>query len=629
MRHTLLIGLTLLVSAAAVGAETPIPQDTVRMEKRRRDRLEWNRRTLQGAYDKVGKKDPRWDESARKVLDLAARMFSNEVDPVVTQADISKPAKAAVDAGCDDPLIRYFYSRSPVGPNQLGVNDALRRSREVDKALAASRYPAIRRMAALKTGATYMLWFKDPSDEVKKEVEGNFDAALALLDESVATDERNEFWEERWFDSLMELIRGYRTLGIAAPAAYQRVDARLAKLPEVKVLRLLVRGQFWYHYGWEARTNAVAVAVPEGGFESFGKRVEVAQEAFNEAWQLRPGTVVAATTLLEIDKAVGGNRATMELWFDRAMKADGDNRGACWSKLDWLDPKWHGSVEEMIAFGRACRDTKNWRAGITLLVADAHFRRAGMNGGREQLKYMGSPEVWSDIKTVYDEYLKHHPNDDVARSKFATFAYLSGHFPEAHAQYEALGDRLTQWSEFPYVPLEQLKRNRSHVAQIVSGKPGENGPKTKVGWGRLVAKNNEGQWSVDVPVKTERKQEAGILGARARNVWTCTAVGITYTLRIQPVPPALRAGKPAAVLDAARAAVAGERGGKARDEHAATLAEHPAQEYLIDAPALRPKVVRVRSAVIGNRLYELSVTATEADVSGTSATSFLDSFKFE
>src|SRR5207247_1193612 len=128
-----------------------------------------------------------------------------------------------------------------------------------------------------------------------------------------------------------------------------------------------------------------AVAVPEGGFETLEKRLEVAQDAYNEAWQLRPGTAVAAAGLLEIDKAVGGDRAAMERWFDRAMKADGDDRTACWSKLDWLDPKWHGNVEDMIAFGRACRDTKNWRAGITLLVADAHWRYACIRGGQEQV----------------------------------------------------------------------------------------------------------------------------------------------------------------------------------------------------------------------------------------------------
>jgi hypothetical protein len=57
------------------------PQDKAAIEKRRHDLLAWNRRTLQEAYDQVGKKNPRWDEPARKTLDLAARMFSGEVDP--------------------------------------------------------------------------------------------------------------------------------------------------------------------------------------------------------------------------------------------------------------------------------------------------------------------------------------------------------------------------------------------------------------------------------------------------------------------------------------------------------------------------------------------------------------------
>ena len=56
MRSMLTIGLAFFMVAEAVGAEKPIPQDIVGMEKERRERLEWNIRTTQGAYDKVGKK---------------------------------------------------------------------------------------------------------------------------------------------------------------------------------------------------------------------------------------------------------------------------------------------------------------------------------------------------------------------------------------------------------------------------------------------------------------------------------------------------------------------------------------------------------------------------------------------
>ena len=52
--------------------------------------------------------------------------------------------------------------------------------------------------------------------------------------------------------------------------------------------------------------------------------------------------------------------------------------------MDWLDPKWHGSVEEMLAFGRACAATKNWQADITLVAVDAHGRAAFQHGKRSR-----------------------------------------------------------------------------------------------------------------------------------------------------------------------------------------------------------------------------------------------------
>ncbi len=649
MRRTVVIGLSLLVSVATaggvrvllrqdhyrrvaaaaatktVGATAPVPQDAAAIEKRRHEWLAWNRRTLQGAYDEVGKRNTRWDELARKTMELAARMFSGEVDPEVTLSDVYASAKAAVHAGCNDPMLLYLYSRSSVGPNDPGMPEAIRRAKESAKALAASRYPAIRRAVALQVSGDQALSAGNPVEGVRKDAERDFDAALALLGESVASDEHNEFWEANWLDTLLGLTTGYRTLGVSAEAAYGRVDAGLSRVADAKVLRLVFRGIFWFHYGWEARTTAFAPGVPAGGFEALEERLAVARSALDQAWQLQPGLGVAARYLMDIDKAIGGDRATMELWFDRAMRANGDDRAACLTRLDWLDPKWHGSAEEMLAFGRACRDTKNWRTGITLLVADAHWRVAGELGGPEQAKYMSLPEVWADIQPVYDEYLKHLPNDDIARSKFATFCFAGGHFREAEAQYVALGDRLTEWYEFPNVPLEELKRNRKRNEELLmDGRTPIGWP----GWHFIGSKNNDGHWRVNIPVEAVGKQEAGILGAKVRNAWSCTAGGILYMIRVQPVPPALRNQGPESVLDAARAVIAKERGGQPRDLRDAKLGNRPAQEYHIDAPDLRPKFIRVRTAVIGTRLYELSVTGNETDVACKAANEFLDSFTF-
>lgn len=453
MRSLVLIGLAASFAPASA-AEKPIPQDIAKMEKHRRDWLEWNRRTTVGAYDKVGKKNPKWDKPAREALEYAARMFCAYIYPAGAYDELRKLTKVAVDAGCDDPMVVYLYNRSPGGLRY----PASRAMSASAKALGASRYPAFRRALALS--------FEVAENRAAGPAE--IDAVLALLPESIASDERNEFWEDRWLRTCANVIRGYRNAGVPAQGAYERVDAKLAKAPEMKVLRLQARGSFWLYYGWEARTQAFAPDVPAEGAAAFEKRLAEARKALNEAWKLRPDSRTAENCM-EIEKGIGGgDRQAMELWFERAMKADGDNRQACWSKLDWLTPKWHGTPEEMLAFGKACRATKNTWAGITLLACDARYRYAAMIDPNDQGKYLASPEVWGEISSTYDEYLKVHPEDDVARTKYASLAYMSSHFIVAHEQFQAVGDRLAQWSEFPYLPLGALRQMRDHVDRIVA-----------------------------------------------------------------------------------------------------------------------------------------------------------------
>ena len=171
----------------------PIRQDTASIQKRRREFLEWNRRTLTDAYDKVGKKDPKWDKLAHEALEHAARLFSLQLDPPVRMAEIYRPSKAAVDAGCDDPLVVCLLNRSARGKNYPGQEEMIRRMKVSGKALQASQYPAIRRAIALELAGTHALSVKNPSDADKKEAEAFFDASLALLPESAKSDERNEF----------------------------------------------------------------------------------------------------------------------------------------------------------------------------------------------------------------------------------------------------------------------------------------------------------------------------------------------------------------------------------------------------------------------------------------------------
>lgn len=491
-----------------------------------------------------------------------------QVDPPVTLEAIHKATSAAMDAGCDDPLIGYLHNRSLTGRDSPGTAAMIR----CTKALAASRYPVFRRAIALQMAGSYALTKEARDDANPKQAERDFDETLALLPRSVAEDERNEFWEDRWLEHLDELVVGYRAIGMDGKAAYERVDAALAKIPELKVLRLLFRGIFWESYGWESRTTAFAQNVPPEGAARFVEYLEIGRKALEEAWVIRPGDARTANYLLSIEKGIGGDRANMERWFDRTMKADGDKYSACLTKLDWLDPKWYGTADEMLASGRACRATNNWFAGITLLVGDAHLRYIGRLEPAKRTAHMKSPEAWDDIKSVYDEYLKHHPENHTARSKYAVLCYLGAHFAEAHVQFQALGDNLTRWTTFPYYPLETMQQFREHAARLVTGAPLGQG---LGGWVRINARNSERAWTAEIPAKPERGQEPGILGATFRNFSTCTVENVTYAIKIQLIPEAARANGPKALLSAARDALANESGGRVLDAHKTTIGGGP------------------------------------------------------
>ncbi len=293
--------------------DQPIPQDIAKAEKRNRDRLEWLRRTIVGAYDKVGKKDPRWDEAVRKTLELAAQQLG-KTDAKIAPEQINQAAKVAIDLGCDDPLLVNIFYRTSGTTKDMTLEELTRRRDEASKNLVASRYPAFRRASTLLAEASQAIAVKNPGDPAKKRAKADFDAALTLLGESVATDERNEFWEDKWFDNLRDLIKGYRNLGDAPEAAYTKVDSALNKLPEIKALRLQVRGAFWFDYGWEARTKAFAPQVPAKAAEAFLKRVTEARKAYEEAWKVRPGdgrTARCAPHHREIDRGRPGQHGTL------------------------------------------------------------------------------------------------------------------------------------------------------------------------------------------------------------------------------------------------------------------------------------------------------------------------------
>ncbi len=461
-RKVLAAVIGLLLNGLTVWAadEPPIPQNPERQEREYRDTIEWNRRTLQGAYEKVGKKDRRWDEPAIAALGAAARFFSNAVDPHTSEEEIYAAAQRALDAGCDDPLVRYLWARSSHAPNHPGPAEYIRRMIEAGEALETSAYSPFRRAIAVSKAGQIKAQTNLTPDG-RRSAERLLDSAVALVVESTEKDEPGVNVEKKWFEVATQAVQAHHFLSKDYKAAFQRVDAILARAPALEVLRLQLKGHYLIEYAWEARGKGYANTVTEEGWRLFTERLTEAQTNLERAWDVKPGDRQTTDLMLIVVKGLDPERESMELWFRRAMEADGNNGKACLLKMDWLDPKWHGTPQELLAFGRACRDTKNWRAGLILRLADAHMRLAVKMEQDERDKYLASAEVWDDIRSVHEEFLKHYTADYPARNYYAALCCMCGRFTEANEQFKIIGER---FAANPYFTADRMKLLRDFAA---------------------------------------------------------------------------------------------------------------------------------------------------------------------
>jgi hypothetical protein len=88
-------------------------------------RFEWNKSTLVDDYEKVGHKNKAWDKEAKAALLAFAQARCRRGDTATVATDMERSVKAAVSAGCDDPLIKYLHLRYTVGlPMKVNADGA-------------------------------------------------------------------------------------------------------------------------------------------------------------------------------------------------------------------------------------------------------------------------------------------------------------------------------------------------------------------------------------------------------------------------------------------------------------------------------------------------------------------------
>jgi hypothetical protein len=367
-----LVALALVsFTPAVLAAESPAkPANSSEVTNQTESRLRWNLKMLVEDYDRIGTRDAKWDKDARAALEGFARIRANPTgDLTLLIPVVSNSVQKAVSAGCTDPMITYLHLRSIGRFKARTVAEEAELNRQAAKGLQSSGYHSLRKAyACLWTAEAYRRMSDSPTNlapgtsiyrgrlrtnviETVRDASVPGDEIYELCTLTLEQLAHNVYLQEGWFAV---------------------IEPNLLKHWPEDYRMYLIKGSVHVPYAWNARGGGYADTVSEANFKVFHDRLEVAADALRRAWKLNSQDPRIPTEMLRVELGLGQGRDEMEKWFQRAMALDPANYAACGHKMHYLEPKWYGSEEDMLAFGRECVTSGKWKGSVPLTLAEAH-----------------------------------------------------------------------------------------------------------------------------------------------------------------------------------------------------------------------------------------------------------------
>ncbi len=221
----------------------------------------------------------------------------------------------------------------------------------------------------------------------------------------------------------------------------------------------LVRGAFNIHCAWHMRGGDWAKNVQKDAWPKFEAKLEQARADLENSYRLNPDDPNSSCNLLIVARGRGDPREKMEEYFQNATTACPFHFGAHYHKLNYLMPKWHGTLQEMQKFSMECMKFADEHPYMGLIAVAAlnevHARSS------ENENYLGRNDVWPVVEKMYSNFFSKYPENIRRRLYYAYHAYKAKKYDIATKQFEIIGDRWmkgTSWDT-----LDRFNRCRAHA----------------------------------------------------------------------------------------------------------------------------------------------------------------------
>ncbi|HEX5472003.1 MAG TPA: hypothetical protein VFW73_08955 [Lacipirellulaceae bacterium] len=407
---------------------TPLPADlkTPRSTERIAGYNAWVRDLYVDAWRVHGKHDPRWD-------DEAAKLVSDYADRAVPQRELVARGRKLLADGCDDPLIRLIVGNSLDIKTGAAVYQAIEVLRPALDQLSPDYSLAVAYRVELRYIEASNCAWPNKQAEISGTVERMIGRIVRIFAGPLTHDERRRHLH-RFITDMHGPLGRYLPLLFQKLAAAENTDRWLLQV-------LLARAHI--DRAWQERGGGWATEVTGKGWQGFEAHLTKARSLLLQAWKEHPELPEAAHFLITV--ATGGvGDEDARFWFDRAVAVDFDFEAAYRALLWELRPRWGGSHEAMLAFGRECLATKRFDTQVpTQLHRAVCDIISESDDPRDACAVEG---LYEDYQTLLDG-LQPFAEGEGGRHNLDTIrlciSWLTGHDDEARRLLDKLGDDIS------------------------------------------------------------------------------------------------------------------------------------------------------------------------------------------
>jgi hypothetical protein len=338
-------------------------------------------------------------------------------------------------AGVHDSLLQAVSAMNTVGYSETATGSDIQRLSDSLAGFSASAYPTEMKLFIIATSIRYLGRLIGNRREISDKV---VSAQIELLLDQWGQNYRQLITKQLPHDILDDagnyLLGGAREED-SLEAANAEIDRDFDRTDPKNPVRQSLDGAYYVLSAWNARGSGWANSVKPEQWAQFNVRLAKAQTILENAYAQYPAEGEIARSMLKVELGQGQGRERMELWFQRAIQANPDDYAAYRAKEWYLQPRWYGSLEDIVAFGQECVKTGNWSAKVPTILIRGISEASDLDPS-----LYTRPDIWPLVEKTYHDYLAKFPKSIYYRTAFAKHAFDGGHTEIAREQFRILGN---------------------------------------------------------------------------------------------------------------------------------------------------------------------------------------------